>query len=94
MSTLIAAEGLGHGYHDEWLFKNLTLGINSGQRVALVGINGAGKSTLLKLLAERFPPLEGKIVKNTCNLFLAQLNFSGPLENINTLWQYLFLQLK
>ncbi len=64
MSTLIAAEGLGHGYHDEWLFKNLTLGINSGQRVALVGINGAGKSTLLKLLAERFPALEGKIVKN------------------------------
>ncbi|MFF5383460.1 ABC-F family ATP-binding cassette domain-containing protein [Pedobacter suwonensis] len=64
MSTLIAAEGLGHGYHDEWLFKNLTLGINSGQRVALVGINGAGKSTLLKLLADRFPPLEGKIVKN------------------------------
>jgi ATP-binding cassette subfamily F protein uup len=64
LSTLIAAESLGHGYHDEWLFKNLTLGINSGQRVALVGINGAGKSTLLKLLAERFPPLEGKIVKN------------------------------
>lgn len=64
MSTLIAAENLGHGYHDEWLFKNLTLGIQSGQRVALVGINGAGKSTLLKLLAERFSPLEGKIVKN------------------------------
>ncbi|MCJ0741739.1 ABC-F family ATP-binding cassette domain-containing protein [Pedobacter montanisoli] len=64
MSTLIAAEGLGHAYNDEWLFKNLTLGINAGQRVALVGINGAGKSTLLKLLAEQFPPLEGKIVKN------------------------------
>ena len=64
MSTLIAAEGLGHAYHDEWLFKNLTLGIQTGQRVALVGINGAGKSTLLKLLAERFNPLEGKIVKN------------------------------
>ena len=64
MSTLIAAEALGHAYNDEWLFKNLTLGINTGQRVALVGINGAGKSTLLKLLAERFPPLEGKIVKN------------------------------
>ncbi|MFP5079268.1 ABC-F family ATP-binding cassette domain-containing protein [Pedobacter sp. JCM 36344] len=64
MSTLIAAENLGHAYHDEWLFKNLTLGIQTGQRVALVGINGAGKSTLLKLLAERFSPLEGKIVKN------------------------------
>jgi len=64
LSTLIAAEGLGHAYHDEWLFKNLTLGINAGQRVALVGVNGAGKSTLMKLLAERFAPLEGKIVKN------------------------------
>jgi len=64
LSTLIAAEGLGHAYHDEWLFKNLTLGINAGQRVALVGVNGAGKSTLMKLLAERFTPLEGKIVKN------------------------------
>lgn len=64
MSTLIAAENLGHAYNDEWLFKNLTLGIQTGQRVALVGINGAGKSTLLKLLAERFNPLEGKIVKN------------------------------
>jgi ATP-binding cassette subfamily F protein uup len=64
LSTLIAAEGLGHAYHDEWLFKKLTLGIQAGQRVALVGINGAGKSTLLKLLAERFNPLEGKIVKN------------------------------
>lgn len=64
MSTLIAAEGVGHAFNDEWLFKNLTLGINTGQKVALVGINGAGKSTLLKLLAERFTPHEGKIVKN------------------------------
>jgi ATP-binding cassette subfamily F protein uup len=64
LSTLIAAEGLGHAFNDEWLFKNITLGIQTGQRVALVGINGAGKSTLLKLLAERFAPIEGKIVKN------------------------------
>lgn len=64
MSTLIAAENIGHAYNDEWLFKNLTLGIQTGQRVALVGVNGAGKSTLLKLLAEKFAPLEGKVVKN------------------------------
>ncbi len=64
LSTLIAAENIGHAYHNEWLFKNLTVGIQTGERVALVGINGAGKSTLLKLLAGRFEPLEGKIVKN------------------------------
>lgn len=64
MSTLIAAENVGHAFNDDWLFKNLTLGINTGQRVALVGINGSGKSTLLKLLSEGFPPQEGKVVKN------------------------------
>ncbi len=64
MSTLIAAENVGHSFSDDWLFKNLTLGVNTGQRVALVGINGSGKSTLLKILSEEFPPKEGKVIKN------------------------------
>jgi ATPase subunit of ABC transporter with duplicated ATPase domains len=51
VSTYISAENLGHSFHDNWLFKNLTIGINRGRRVALVGINGAGKSTLLKSLS-------------------------------------------
>ena len=63
MSTLVSAEQLGHSFNDQWLFRNLTFGINQGQRVALVGINGAGKSTLLKLLAEKIKPVEGKVVK-------------------------------
>lgn len=64
LNTLIAAENVGHAYHNEWLFKNITVGIQAGERIALVGVNGAGKSTLLKLLSGKFPPLEGKIVKN------------------------------
>lgn len=63
MSTLVSAEQLGHSFNDQWLFRNLTFGINQGQRVALVGVNGAGKSTLLKLLAEKMKPVEGKVVK-------------------------------
>lgn len=61
--SIISAEQLGHAYNDNWLFRNLTFGIQQGQRVALVGVNGAGKSTLLKLLAEKFKPSEGKVVK-------------------------------
>lgn len=63
MSTLVSAEQLGHSFNDQWLFRNLTFGINQGQRVALVGVNGAGKSTLLKLLTEKIKPVEGKVVK-------------------------------
>ncbi len=64
MSTLLAGENLSHSFQDYWLFKNLTIGINKGQRVALVGANGAGKSTILKILAEQIKPIEGKVVKN------------------------------
>lgn len=63
MSTLISAENLGHSFNDTWLFKNLTMGLNRGKRVALVGVNGAGKSTLMKLLAGKFLPVEGKVVQ-------------------------------
>ncbi|RZK50601.1 MAG: ABC transporter ATP-binding protein [Pedobacter sp.] len=89
MSTLIAGENLGHSYHDSWLFKNLTVGINKGQRVALVGVNGAGKSTFLKILSEKVKPLEGKVVKNKATRigFLEQdPHFPGNL----TISEYLF----
>jgi ABC transport system ATP-binding/permease protein len=62
VSTYLSAENLGHSFHDHWLFRNLTVGINRGRRVALVGVNGAGKSTLLKLLSGKFLPTEGKVV--------------------------------
>lgn len=64
MNTLISTESIGHSYHDHWLFRDLTLGINTGRKIALVGVNGAGKSTLLKLLADKISPTEGKVVRS------------------------------
>lgn len=61
--SIISTEQLGHSFNDRWLFKDLHFGLQKGDRVALVGINGTGKSTLLKLLAEEFPPQEGRVVK-------------------------------
>jgi ATP-binding cassette subfamily F protein uup len=61
--SILSTEQLGHAFNDRWLFKQLHLGLQKGDRVALVGLNGSGKSTLLSLLAGRYEPLEGKIVK-------------------------------
>ncbi len=61
--SILSTESLGHKYHDRWLFNDLFLGIEKGEKIALVGINGTGKSTLLKILAEVLAPSVGKVVK-------------------------------
>ncbi len=89
MSTYLSAENLGHSFHDHWLFRNLTLGINRGRRVALVGINGAGKSTLLKLLAEQFFPAEGKVV-HARDVTIGYLDQDPKFEKDATISDFIF----
>ena len=89
MSTYISAENLGHSFHDKWLFRNVTIGINRGRRVALVGINGAGKSTLLKLLAGNFLPTEGKVVRSR-DLRLGYLEQDPYFKEAVTISDYIF----
>ena len=89
MSTLISVENIGHSFHDNWLFKNVTIGINKGRRVALVGINGAGKSTLLKLLAGEIRPVEGKVVQSR-DLRMGYLEQDPHFKNAVTISDYIF----
>lgn len=89
MSTYISAENLGHSYHDNWLFKNLTIGINRGRRVALVGINGAGKSTLLKILSGSLKPTEGKVAQSR-DLNVGYLEQDPFFKNAVTISDYIF----
>ena len=60
--SILSTEQLGHSFNDNWLFKDLYLGLNKGDRVALVGINGTGKSTLLRILSGFLQANLGKVV--------------------------------
>jgi ATP-binding cassette subfamily F protein uup len=51
MAVLISCSELGKSYPAKPLFSGLTLGINEGERIGLIGRNGSGKSTLLKIFA-------------------------------------------
>jgi ATP-binding cassette subfamily F protein uup len=89
VSTYISAENLGHSFHDNWLFKNLTIGINRGRRVALVGVNGAGKSTLLKILSGSLKPTEGKVAQAR-DLNVGYLEQDPFFKNAVTISDYIF----
>jgi ATP-binding cassette subfamily F protein uup len=89
VSNYISAENLGHSFHDHWLFRNASIGINRGRRVALVGINGAGKSTLLKLLAGSLKPTEGKVAQMR-DLNMGYLEQDPGFKNAVTISDYIF----
>ncbi|HEY8400443.1 MAG TPA: ATP-binding cassette domain-containing protein, partial [Cytophagaceae bacterium] len=62
--NLLSAENISKSFNEKALFNNITIGINKGQKVALVGANGSGKTTLLKILSGIIPPDQGKVVLN------------------------------
>ena len=46
---------------EQYVLKNLSFEISSGERVAIVGMNGSGKTTLIKLLCRFYEPTSGRI---------------------------------
>ena len=48
---LLNAEGISKSYSEKILLDGVSLGINEGDKIGLIGVNGTGKSTLLKILA-------------------------------------------
>ena len=46
---------------EPWILKGINLEINSGERIALVGVSGCGKTTLCKILLGLLKPTEGHI---------------------------------
>ena len=53
---------------DKYVFRNLSLTIQAGKKLAIVGVNGAGKTTFVKLLTRLYPPSEGEILLNGVNI--------------------------
>lgn len=60
---MINLERIGVHLPQGYLFKDISVQINKGDKIGLVGKNGAGKSTMLKLIAGANTPSEGKIHK-------------------------------
>ena len=49
---------------EEYVLKNISMKLNIGERLAIVGMNGSGKTTFIKLLSRLYDPDEGEILLN------------------------------
>lgn len=61
---LISAENLYKNYGTKQLLSGISLYLERGDKVGIIGVNGTGKSTLLKLLAGKEPPDEGRVSRD------------------------------
>lgn len=61
MAHLLGGEDLHIEFPTRTIFEGITVGLNEGDRIGIVGRNGDGKSTLLSLLGGRLTPDSGKV---------------------------------
>ncbi len=59
--NLVNLESVSHAYGPKPLLHEVSLGIEEGDRIGVVGRNGAGKTTLISLIAGLFPPDAGRV---------------------------------
>ncbi|WP_025162010.1 ABC-F family ATP-binding cassette domain-containing protein [Paraclostridium bifermentans] len=61
--NLITLENITKSYSEKVLVNNISLGINDGEKIGLIGVNGTGKSTLLKIISGAEEPDSGTVTK-------------------------------
>ncbi len=90
----LEAVDISFRYDDKqpWILKNVSLSLERGERVGLVGPSGYGKSTLAKILSGYEKPTEGQVLldgeplpkKGLCPV---QLIYQHPEKAINPRWR-------
>ena len=94
MAAAITLDRVSAGYHGTPVLHDISLSIEPGERVAIVGRSGAGKSTLLNTIYRRYPecaaliPQASALVANLSvfhNVFMGCLDRHSTLYNLRTL---------
>ncbi|MGN0318504.1 MAG: ABC-F family ATP-binding cassette domain-containing protein [Lachnospira sp.] len=85
--NILNVERVSKIYGEKELFRSITLGINKGDKIGLIGVNGTGKSSLLKIVAGLDEPDEGKIVKGS-GVTVSYLAQSPDFQDNETVIEY------
>ena len=83
----IVLDHIGKRFNREWIFRDISLRITSGDHIAILGANGSGKSTLLQILSGYLTPSAGKITwqaekEISVDLLYAHISVATPYMNL------------
>lgn len=90
--TSLRLENAGITFRNQVVLRDVTWGVQTGDRIGLVGANGAGKTTQLRILAGELEPTTGDVVKSSKDLRVAILRqeFVDELDPSRTLREEFF----
>ncbi|NUL49475.1 ABC-F family ATP-binding cassette domain-containing protein [Cellulosimicrobium funkei] len=63
MAHLLGAENIGISFGTRTVLDSVSIGVDEGDRIGLVGRNGDGKSTLMRILAGQQTPDDGRVTR-------------------------------
>ena len=87
--NLITLENISKSYSEKTLLNNVSLGINDGDKIGIIGINGAGKSTLLKIVTGKDEFFDGSVTKGK-NVRIEFLSQSQDFQEDATVLEQIF----
>jgi ATPase subunit of ABC transporter with duplicated ATPase domains len=61
VANIVNLDRVSKAYPAGQIFREVSLGVDEGDRIGVVGLNGAGKTTLLRLLSKAEEPDEGRV---------------------------------
>ena len=85
--NILNIEDVTKVYGDKVLFDQVSLGINEGDKIGVIGVNGSGKSTFLKMIAGIVEQDSGEIIKNN-KADIAYLAQNTKFEPNDTILEY------
>lgn len=87
--NLITLENINKSYSEKILLKDISLGINEGDKIGLIGLNGAGKSTFLKIVSGREDFFEGTRIQGK-NVRIEYLSQDNEFDDNTTVLEQIF----
>jgi ATP-binding cassette subfamily F protein uup len=85
-ANLISVEKISKSFGIKPLLESVSLGVQEGDRIGVVGLNGGGKTTMLEILAGIEPPDEGRVARGT-GMRMAVVTQRGHLPPDQTIGQ-------